>query len=112
MNPFVMKHSGSSIAGITAVIYFALVCLVALCTPAMPTAAGSGEHTHHDHDATHSPLCAWACQATSSGTLPTAAPEEASVLVVPADVDLPHDPFSAPSSALIHSRAPPVLPLG
>jgi hypothetical protein len=106
------RHFGGTLAGITAVVYFGLVCLVAMCNPAMPTAAGSGEHTHHDQDAAHSPLCAWACQATSSGGLPTAAPEAVSVLVIPADVHPPHDPFSAPVSALLHSRAPPVLPLG
>lgn len=107
-----IRSIGNAVAGITAVVYFGLVCLVAMCNPAMPAASGSGEHSHHDHDVAHSPLCVWACQAISSGTLLTAAPEEASVLVVPADVDPPHDPLSVSSSALRHSRAPPILPLG
>lgn len=107
-----ISRIGSTVAGITAVAYFGLVCLVAMCNPAMPTAAGSGEHAHHDHDAVHSPLCAWACQATSSGGLPTAAPVEVSGLVVPADVDSLHDLLSALSSALLHSRAPPAYLLG
>jgi len=107
-----ISRIGSTVAGITAVVYFGLVCLVAMCNPAMPATAGSGEHTHHDHDVAHSPLCSWACQATSPGGLSTAAPAEVSGLVVPADVDPPHVPISAPASALLHSRAPPVYPLG
>lgn len=103
---------GNTVAGITAVVYFGLVCLVAVCSLAMPTAVDSGEHAHHDHDAAHSPLCAWACQAASSGGFPTAVPAEVSGLVVSTDVDLPHNPFSTPASAVPHSRAPPVLPLG
>jgi hypothetical protein len=98
---------GSPVAGITAVVYFGLVCLVAMCNPAMPTMAGSSEHTHHDQAAAHSPLCAWVCQATSSGELPEVASAEVFSLVTPTSIDWPLTVIDAPPSAVLHSRAPP-----
>ena len=99
---------GSAIAGITVVVYFGLVCLVAMCAVAMPMVVGSGEHAHHDHDAAHSSLCAWACQATSQGGLPISAPAEFANLVTFASIESPGTPFAGPPSALLPSRAPPV----
>lgn len=102
-----ISRIGSAVAGITAGVYFGLVCLVAMCYPAMPAAAVSGEHAHHDQDAAHSSLCAWACQATSSGGLPTAASAEVFSLITPTSIGCPHAVFDEPTSALLHSRAPP-----
>jgi hypothetical protein len=106
------KHFGKTLAGITAVVYFGLVCLVAACAPALPTASSSGEHAHHQHEAAHSPLCAWACQAVSHSGQTASVPAEVPSLVVFASV-VPHitQPPACPSVSL-HPRAPPAYTLG
>jgi hypothetical protein len=106
------RHIGNTVAGITAVVYFGLVCLVAVCAPVLPTAASSAEHAHHDHDAAHSPLCAWACQAVSHSGLAASIPAEVPNLVVFASVVSHVTLLSASPSISLHPRAPPVSTLG
>lgn len=107
------RHFGKTLAGITGAVYFGLVCLVAACAPALPTASSSGEHAHHQqHEGAHSPLCAWACQVLSqSGPAPSAS-GEVSHLVLLASV-VPHVKLlSVSHSVSLHPRAPPVSTLG
>ncbi len=104
---------GSVVAGITAVIYFGLVCLAATCSLALPATAHAGGHEHHHtHETTHSPLCAWACQATPETGLVASAPADVFELAVPAPVVSPVEPVSVSSVSLLRSRAPPMFPLG
>lgn len=109
-----IRSVGSIVAGITAVIYFGLVCLATTCSLALPVSASAGGHEqHHDsHETTHSSLCAWACQATPESGFVAAAPADVveSVVLVPvvSSVQL----VSVSSVSLLSSRAPPVLPLG
>lgn len=108
-----IRTAGSLIAGITAVIYFGLVCLAATCSLALPVAAHAGGHAqHHSHDTTHSSLCAWACQATPETGLAASAPADVVEVMVLAPVASPVQPVSLSSVSLLRSRAPPVLPLG
>jgi hypothetical protein len=106
------RQLGSIIAGITTVVYFGLVCLAATCSPAVPTASSHGGHEHHDHDATHSPLCVWACQVTSEGGLVASAPAEGSDPVSITSVAPLVEPRSAFPSPSLRSRAPPIPTLG
>jgi hypothetical protein len=106
------RHFGKTLAGFTVVVYFGLVCLVAACAPALPTASNHGQHAHHQHEASHSSLCAWACEAFSQSGPVASAPEVASSLVALESAAPSLDPFAAPSSALLHSRAPPASTLG
>lgn len=104
---------GSVIAGITAVVYFGLVCLAATCSPVLPVSAhADGHEQHHSHETTHSSLCAWACQATPEAGLVATVPADVVELVVFAPVVSPVQPVSIPSVSLLRSRAPPMLPLG
>src|SRR5512147_3169942 len=84
-----ISRIGSAVAGITAVVYFGLVCMVAACPSALPAVPSSGEHAHHDHDAAHSPLCAWACQAVSHSGQTVSIPAAVPSLVILAPV-VPH----------------------
>lgn len=107
-----ISRIGSAVAGITAVIYFGLVCLVAACPPVLPAPSSSDEHAHHGHDAAHSPLCAWACQAVSHSGQTASIPAEGPSLVVLASVvshitQPPAHPFVS-----LHPRAPPACTLG
>jgi hypothetical protein len=106
------RHFGKTLAGITAVVYLGLVCLVAACPPVLQAPWSSGEHAHHDHDAAHSPLCAWACQAVSHSGQTVSIPAEVPSLValVPALSHITQPP-ACPSVSL-HPRAPPVSTLG
>ena len=106
------RHFGKTLAGITAVVYFGLVCLVAACPPALPAVPNSGEHAHHQHEAAHSPLCAWACQAVSQSGPASSVSGEVSSLVVISSV-VPHVKLlSVAHSVSLHPRAPPVSTLG
>jgi hypothetical protein len=105
------RHFGKTLAGITAVVYLGLVCLVAACPPALPVASSSGEHAHHDHDAAHSPLCAWACQAVSHSGATALIPAEVPSLVVRASVVPYVTQLSACPSVSLHPRAPPACTL-
>jgi hypothetical protein len=111
-----IRTVGSVVAGITAVIYFGLVCLAATCSLALPVSAQAGGHAqHHSHDShetAHSSLCAWACQATPESGLAASAPADVFELVLLAPVGLPIQSISITSVSLLPSRAPPVLPLG
>ena len=106
------RRIGSAIAGITVVVYFSLVCLAAMCAAAMPLPGSTGEHAHHDHDTTHSSLCAWACQANSQTALSAPAMAEYVSLAALAPVTPSLDPLLIYSSAFLPSRAPPVSTLG
>jgi len=104
---------GSVVAGITAVIYFGLVCLAATCSLALPGPAHAGGHEqHHHHEAAHSSLCAWACQATPETGLVASAPSDVFELVVRAPVGSPVHPVFFSSESRLRSRAPPLFPLG
>lgn len=108
-----VRTVGNVVAGITAVIYFGLVCLAATCSLALPVSAHAGGHeSHHSHEDSHSSLCAWACQATPEAGLVASAPADVFELVVFAPVGSPVQPVSVSSVSLLCSRAPPVLPLG
>ena len=108
-----IRAVGSLVAGITAVVYFGLVCLAATCSLALPVSTHAGGHEqHHSHEAAHTSLCAWACQATPESGLVASAPADLSELVALSLVVLPAQPVSVSSVSLLHSRAPPMLPLG
>ena len=112
MNTSRISRIGSAVAGITAVVYFGLVCLVAACPPVLPAVSSSGEHAHHDHDAAHSPLCVWACQAVSHSGQTASIPAEVPGLVALTPI-VHHiaQPSTDPSVSL-HPRAPPACTLG
>mgnify|MGYP001568382758 CR=1 FL=1 len=108
-----IRTVGSVIAGITAVIYFGLICLAATCSLVLPVSADAGGHQqHHNHETAHSSLCAWACQATPESGLAASAPTDVFELVVFVPVASPVHSISVASVSLLRSRAPPVLPLG
>lgn len=108
-----IRTVGSVVAGITAAIYFGLVCLAATCSLALPVSADAGGHQqHHNHETAHSSLCAWACQATPESGLAALAPVDVVEPVVFAAVVSPVQPVSVSSVSLLRSRAPPVFPLG
>lgn len=108
-----VRTVGSIVAGITAVMYFALVCLAATCSLVLPVSVHAGGHEqHHSHETAHSSLCAWACQATPESGLVASAPVDGFELVVLARVASPVQPVSVSSVSLLRSRAPPMLPLG
>jgi hypothetical protein len=91
-------------AGFLAATYAALLLLVAVCS-AEPHPASA--HEHHSHQAVHSLLCVWACQAASDEQTGAA---EAVVAYQPLIflAALPH-PISLPSidPTGCPSRAPP-----
>ncbi|MDP3089984.1 MAG: hypothetical protein Q8N04_04860 [Nitrospira sp.] len=109
-----IRSFGTVVAGITAVMYFALVCLAATCSLALPVSASAGGHEqHHDsHETTHSSLCAWVCQTTPESGLVASAPADVVESVVLVPVVSPVQLVSVSSVSLLRSRAPPVLPLG
>ena len=97
-------------AGAVAGIYLALFIAASTCLFFHNTTHHAG--SDHSYPSTHSPLCAWACQAASEDGLVASAPEEMSSLIsiapaVPLGAALP-DSLS-PSR---HSRAPPVSTFG
>lgn len=106
-----VKTVGMVVAGITAVMYVGLVCLVATCSLVLPVSAG-GHAPHHSHETAHSPLCAWACQATPETGLVASAPADVVESVVRVPVVAPAQRVLVSSQSLLRSRAPPVLPLG
>jgi len=108
-----IRTVGSVVAGITAVIYFGLVCLAATCSLALPVSAHAGGHEqHHSHEPAHSSLCAWACQATPESGLVALIPADVFELAVLVPVVTPVQPVSVSSVSSLRSRAPPVFPLG
>ena len=108
-----IRTVGSVVAGITAVIYFGLVCLAATCSLALPVSADAGGHQqHHNHETAHPSFCAWACQATPESGLAASAPADVVELVALVPVGSPVHSISVASVSLLRSRAPPVLPLG
>lgn len=96
------------IAGLTAVTYVGLVCLMALCAPALDASANAGGHEHHDHNATHSSLCSWACQVSSQSEVPVQATftSYAPVAYEPGESSYPIDSICHSSS--LYPRAPPL----
>ncbi len=96
------------VAGATAGVYLALVCLAAGCL--FTHATSPGGQAHHSQDSGHSPLCAWACQATSDAGLVTEPPALSTGSVVRLVVSSPNQDISSFSSSLLRSRAPPSVP--
>lgn len=95
-----------TIAGLTIVMYVGLVCLAAGCL--FMHVAPSGGHEHHAADPSHSPLCAWSCQAVSNSALPPDPPMTAAAAMGLLD-GIPDSPIiSGPATALLKSRAPPL----
>jgi hypothetical protein len=104
---------GSVVAGLTAVVYAGLVCLAATCSLAFPVSAHADGHgSSHHHDAAHSPLCAWACQATSENGLVASAPTDVAESAVFVSPERPPQSVSLASVSCLPSRAPPLCPFG
>jgi hypothetical protein len=95
-----------SVAGLTAVVYLALVVLAAGCL--FMHATPSGGHEHHSADPSHSPLCAWSCQAVSSLAVLTHPPMTLTAAV--ARMEAVPDSLTISHSVTTHikSRAPPI----
>ena len=105
-----VSHSTVLIAGFVALAYASLVAMAASC--AMSHVDPSSSHVHHgSQEATpHNALCTWACQATSDAG-PSMAPTALSTdPVVRLAVSSPNQLLPSPSSAQLHSRAPPTVP--
>lgn len=100
------KHIVALVAGITVLLYMALAGLSAGCL--FMHAVSSAEHSHHEQDASHSPLCAWSCQAASHAAL-ISQPPSASLGTPDIDV-LAAGGASMPvhHGERLHSRAPPL----
>lgn len=96
------------VAGVTAGVYLALVCLAAGCL--FTHAASPGGQIHHSQDSGHSPLCAWACQAASDAGLVTESPALSMSPVVQAVFSSPNQVIPSFSFSLLRSRAPPAVP--
>lgn len=93
------------VAGLTVAAYLALVVLASGCL--FMHAAPAGGHDHHAKDSTHSPLCAWSCQALSGGGL-IAEPPVVMAWPVEQAADLPASGlFSSVVLDLLNARAPP-----
>jgi hypothetical protein len=93
-------------AGTLAALYVALALSASFCQ--FGHAGTAGESHHHTHKATHSVLCAWACQATSATLAGQVTFSGSPILVV---LGLPAVP--AESSPCRHhnrsdARAPPI----
>lgn len=100
------KHIVALVAVITVLMYMALAGLSAGCL--FMHAASSAEQSHHEQDASHSPLCAWSCQATSQAAL-ISQPPSASVGTPDIDVLVAGGAFtSAHQGERLQSRAPPL----
>jgi len=92
-------------ACITTVVYLTLVAVAAGCL--FMHAAPTEGHAPHTHDSTHSPLCAWSCQATSGAAL-TSDPYQFTVWDMLSATILHPVPLHADAAAqLLRSRAPP-----
>lgn len=96
------------LAGVIAVLYFALVCFAASCSFIHIDSAEG--HDHHQQDSGHSSLCGWSCQATSSVALRSEPPvaiawhvERAALLISPVSA-------TVQTSERLRARAPPFLP--
>ena len=105
MNHRPIRQAFGAVAALTAVVYLALVVLASGCL--FMHAVPSGGHEHHTQDSSHSPLCAWSCQALSGGGLVSALPVVTAWSVERTSLsDLP-----APSSSVtldrLRARAPP-----
>jgi hypothetical protein len=103
------RQAGYAVVAITTVVYAGLICLISSCSVALLIL--SGGHEHHDHHATHSALCAWACQAMSDFGLVVRSPALATGPVVQlVEVSVDHL-VPLLSLTLLHSRAPPSVSL-
>lgn len=96
------------VAGATAGVYLALVCLAVGCL--FMHAASRGEPAHHSEDSGHSPLCAWSCQATSDAGLAPESPALSTGLIVQLVVSSLNQEVPSLASFLLRSRAPPSVP--
>lgn len=105
MNHRHLRPIFGTVAGLTAVAYLALVVLAAGCL--FMHAAPSGGHEHHAQDSSHSPLCAWSCQALSGGGLIAEPPMVMAWSIEPAVWFHAAVPVSSPLCDLLRARAPP-----
>ena len=100
-----MKRWIAQIALATACVYLAIGIGAATCL--FSHGASSQSAHHHTGESTHSPLCAWACQANQSvGLTSTSAGTESLLpisIVVPDGVSLSSSELQYPAQ----SRAPP-----
>lgn len=99
-------YQGRSVASLTVLVYMALVVLAASCV-SMPV--GSSErHDHHDAGgATHSSLCAWACQSTADATAVSGpVPTVTEVMFGPSEIST-HQLVSSAPDCSDRTRAPP-----
>lgn len=100
-----MKRWIAQIALATACVYLAIGIGAATCL--FSHEASSQSAHHHTSESTHSPLCAWACQANQSvGLTSTSAGTESLLpisMVVPNGVSLSSSELQYPAQ----SRAPP-----
>lgn len=96
-------------AALVALSYVALVVLAAAC--AFGHADTIGDHAHHGSSeaAPHNALCAWACQATSDAVVSLASSMASTELIAQHIALPPHQLAPSPSSARLHSRAPPSI---
>lgn len=105
MNHRTMKQIVGTVAGLTAVVYLSLVVLAAGCL--FMHAAPSAGHEHHGQDASHSPLCAWSCQALSGGGLIAEPPVVTAWSVECAIAHQSSILISSTVIGLLRARAPP-----
>lgn len=94
------------VAGVTAIVYLALVMAAAGCL--FLHAAPSGGHDHHGADFTHSPLCAWSCQAISGGAIASSPPPVTAWAIEQMIMSAPFLVTSVQVAALLQPRAPPL----
>ncbi len=100
-----MKRWMAQIALATACVYLAIGLVAGTCLFSHEAASQSAHH--HTSEPTHSPFCAWACQANQSVGLVSMSAGTESVLsrsiVVPDGISL----LSSALQYLAQSRAPP-----
>jgi hypothetical protein len=100
------RHIAAFAAGITVLVYVALAGLSTGCL--LVHAGSSAGHSHHEQGSSHSPLCAWSCQATSHAALISEPPTLATRIVFSAAPAWVAASPSAQRVEWLHARAPPL----
>jgi hypothetical protein len=100
-----MKKWAAALALTTAAVYLVLSVSAAACLSTHESTSRTAHH--HSGGATHSSLCAWACQANQTIDLPATAPQSQPLILVALLLLLiavwPFQPFQQSAQ----SRAPP-----
>lgn len=99
------RHIVALAAGITVLVYVALVGLSTGCL--FIHAASSAEHDHHGQDFSHSPLCIWSCQALSQSALTSAPTTPTAWIVESARIPVQVVPAQPLAPERLRARAPP-----